>query len=142
MAEDAATARRRCGSQRPIRHQTRRDGVRRIRSGSENLVATTAHNIAHQFATAAGATHDLLDRRAGPGQGANDAAGLLPPQVALVLQAFGMGQQRRVDDMLPSATRTGRIDRRTASKSAALAFFIRCQRSAIARRCGAALVAA
>jgi hypothetical protein len=73
-------------------------GFERIRPASKHVAAATAHDLAYQFAAAAGEAHDLLDRRAGLGKRANHAIGLLPPQVALMLQAFGVGQQRRVND--------------------------------------------
>jgi hypothetical protein len=110
--------------------------LKNVRAAAEYIAPAAAHNIAHQFAAAPRPTHDLLDRRAGFGQGTDEVMGFLSPQIAFVLQALGMMVA------LPSAMRIGRIDRRTASRKAALAFSIRCQRSATCTACGAALVAA
>lgn len=48
-----------------------------VRPTAEHIVPAAAHNIAHQLTTATGPTHDLLDRRAGLGQGADNVVGLL-----------------------------------------------------------------
>src|SRR5580704_8998270 len=68
-----------------------------VRPGPEHIAPAAARDVAHQLSTATRSTHNLLDRCAGLGEGADDAIDFLSPQIALVLQALGMGQQSRVD---------------------------------------------
>jgi hypothetical protein len=88
-----------------------------------------ANDPPHELSAAPQSKDNLLDRRAVFGQGENCGIDFLPPEIALVLQALRGGKPGLIV-VAPIAERIWRIDLRTASRNALLAFSIRCQRSA------------
>ena len=90
----------------------------------------------------AGQAYDLLYGDALLGLFEDCRVGLFTPQIALVLDALGGGQQSGLMVAAPIAARTWRMDLRTASRKAWLAFSMRCQRSATWVACGNALATA
>jgi hypothetical protein len=88
------------------------------------------------------AAHGVLDRDPIFGQAENGRIGLFPAQVSLVLDSLGDREKVGVDRRRPRAVRICRMDLRTASRKARLAFSIRCQRSATWVAAGSAAAAA
>jgi hypothetical protein len=88
-----------------------------------------------------GAAHDLLDRDAFLDQSKNDGIGLLPAQVSLILDPLSGSEQLGLIVAAPIAPRICRMDLRTVSRKARLAFSIRCHRSATWVACGSAVAA-
>ena len=111
-------------------------------SRAEDVVSFAANDPPHQLSAVPQSKDDLLDRRAVLGQGENCGIDLLPPEISLVLQAFRGGEQIGIVVVAPIAERIWRIDFRTASRNALLAFSIRCQRSATWVAWGSAFAAA
>ena len=68
--------------------------------------------------------------------------GIPAPQIALISQTFAQVSSSGLIVVAPIATQIPRMERRTASRKAALAFSIRCHRSAIWMASGNALSAA
>ena len=116
--------------------------VERALPDAEHIRTLAADNLADQLPTMSCAADDLLDGTALAGKSADRGIGLLAPQIALILQLFRVGQQVRIDRRRADRGSDMRMDLRTASRKAALAFSIRCQRSATWMAFGSALAAA
>lgn len=98
-------------------------------AGAEHMHCQTAHHVADELAAMAGLASNHLDRHALPREDQDRVARHFPTQLICVPQALG------TDQLLG-------IDRRTASRKAASAFSIRCQRSAVWTASGRARVVA
>jgi hypothetical protein len=88
------------------------------------------------------ATYDVFDRHATFGVGHDRSIGFLAAQIAFILQFSAQVSRWGLIVAAPIADRIMRVDLLTASRNAALAFSIRCQRSATWRGFGGALAAA
>ena len=108
----------------------------------EDVVAFAADYLPNQLPAVTGLARDLLDRYSAFRQPQDRRVGLFPAQIALVLDALGRRSSLGSILVAPMTLRTWRIDLRTASRKARLAFSIRCQRSATCTACGRALAAA
>ena len=95
-ASAAATALRCCVLPPPTAHPATAVRPRANSPGAEHVAALTAQHPPDQPAAVPGPPDDLLDGHAGPGLFQHHGIGVLSPQVALVLDAFGRGEQRRV----------------------------------------------
>jgi hypothetical protein len=117
-------------------------GFERTAANAEDVRPLTAKHLSHEPAAVAGASHDLLDRRALFGHCEDGGVRLFAAQVTFILQLLGGGEQGGLIVAAPMAFRIWRIDLRTASRKAWLAFCIRCQRSATCIALGSAFCVA
>jgi hypothetical protein len=105
-------------------------GFKRALPYVEYVGLLAADGLADELSAVTGAAHDLFDGNALAGKLDECVVGFCTPQVSFILQSLGAGEQLEVDRGAPMALRMERIDLRTASRKAALAFSIGCQRSA------------
>jgi hypothetical protein len=127
---------------RPLLVQPGKVGFERAAPNAEDVRPLTAKHLSGEAATIAGAAHDLLDRRAFFAHRKDDGVGFLAAQIPIILELLGRGEQRGMIVVAPIAARIWRIDLRTASRKARLAFSIRCQRSATWMASGSAFCVA
>ncbi|APG09741.1 hypothetical protein BKD09_15485 [Bradyrhizobium japonicum] len=116
--------------------------VQRALPSPEDIVAFAADHLPYQLPAMASLAHDLLDRDTVLRQSQDGRIGLLAPQIALILEALGAVSSLGSIVVAPMTMRIWRIDLRTASRKARLAFSIRCQRSATCTACGRAFAVA
>lgn len=109
---------------------------------TEDIRAVTAQHPSNEVAAVPGAADDLLDRDPFLGKPENDGIGLFPTQISLILKPLGGSEELGIDGRGADGVSICRMDSRTASRKARLAFSIRCQRSATWTACGSALAAA
>ncbi len=66
-------------------------------SNAENIGSFTTEDFARESAAITCAPHDLLDRHPVFGESKNDSVGLLPPEIAVILDRLGGGEQIGID---------------------------------------------
>lgn len=71
--------------------------VKRAFPDPKDVGPLTADNLANELAAVTGTADDLLDGDALLGQGENDAVGLLPAQIALVLDLLRCSEQSGIN---------------------------------------------
>ena len=69
----------------------------RTLSNAENIGSFTTEDFAREPAAITRAPHDLLDRHPIFGESKNDSVGFLPPEIALILDRLGGGEQIGID---------------------------------------------
>src|ERR1700761_5087719 len=109
-------------------------------TGAEHIRTAAAANLANQIATMSCAADDLLERHTVADKSRNCGMAVLAPQIALIAELFRAGQQFRIDRRRPDCGSD--FAHGAAHRKAALAFSIRCQRSATWMAFGSALAAA
>lgn len=105
-------------------------GFQRTLARAEDVAALATDDPPHGLAVMACALDDLFDRHAVLPEGENRCICLLAPQIPVVLLFSAAVRSAGLTTVAPMALRIWRIDLRTASRKARLAFSIRCQRSA------------
>jgi hypothetical protein len=118
----------------PLRVEPVKMGFERTLAASKDVRAPAAQHVTNEGAAMSGATHDLLNGGAALSQCENGGVGLLTAYVAFILDTLGGSDQARMMVVAPIAARISRMDFRTASRKARLAFSMRCHRSATGRR--------
>ena len=126
----------------PKRVEKRQVRLERALTNTEDVASAPANDLSDGPAAEARASDDLLDRHALRRQSHNGGVGVLPPQIALVLQSFSRGEKVWIDRR--RADRSPYLPHRFADRveERRLAFSIRCQRSATWVACGNAFATA
>ena len=117
-------------------------GLERALPDPENIGSLAADDLANEFAAVPRPSDDLLDWHALLRKRQQRSIGFFPPQIAFVLELSAQVSRSGLIVVAPIAVRIARMDLRTASRKAELAFSIRCQRSATWMASGKALAAA
>lgn len=102
--------------------------VQRTLPSPEDIGALAADHLPYQLSAVASLAHDLLDGCTIRRQSQDGRIGLLAAEIALILEALGGVRSLGSIVAAPMTVRIWRIDLRTASMKARLAFSIRCQR--------------
>ena len=84
-------------ARRPLFVEPGKIGFERTAANAEDVRPLTAKHLSHQAAAVAGASHDLLDRRAFFGHREDGGVGLFAAEVAFILQLLGGGEQGGID---------------------------------------------
>ena len=116
--------------------------VERALPRSEDIRALASTDLTSEFTAVPGSTDDLLKRHAILDERHDRGVGLLAPQIAVYCSRSAQVSNSGLIIVAPIAVQITRIDRRTAPRKAALAFSIRCQRSATWMTSGSAFAAA
>ena len=81
----------------PKRVEKRQVRLERALTNTEDVASAPANDLSDGPAAEARASDDLLDRHALRRQSHNGGVGVLPPQIALVLQSFSRGEKVWID---------------------------------------------
>jgi hypothetical protein len=117
-------------------------GVECALPGSEDIHALATTDLANKFTAMPSSTDDLLERHCIFDQRHDGSIDIFASQIPSYCSRSAQVRSVGLIVVAPIAVRTTRMERRTASRKAELAFSIRCQRSATWMAPGSALEAA
>jgi hypothetical protein len=126
----------------PLRVQKGQVGIERALPCPEDIRTLTATNLANEFTAVFCSTDDLLERHGVPDERQMASFVCLRRRYPSYCSLSARVSSSGLIVVAPTAVRIARMERRTALRRAALAFSIRCQRSATWTAAGSAFAAA